>query len=88
MNCISLNQAKPPPPPPHPCLSFFASFAQDANDVVTLPSTVVAAFLGHRKKFLDPSSSSFSFLSKPENNLKKKKHHKIKHKSKSIEETK
>lgn len=64
MNCMSLYQAMPPPPLPHFSLNFSISLAQDVNGVVTLPSSVVQGFRGHRKKFLDPRSTRFFFLSK------------------------
>lgn len=52
-----------PNAPPFVVLS--ASVEHEANDVVEPPSPP-PCFLGHRKKFLDPISLSFSFLSKPE----------------------
>ena len=47
--------------------TFSASFEHDADDAVTPPppQPPTAFALGHRKKFLDPNSISFSSLSKP-----------------------
>lgn len=66
----SMNLSQPNPPP-LPLLALSASLEQGANGVVELPSpsvppfTVAVDILGYRKKFLDPSSLSFSSLSKP-----------------------
>ncbi|KAL2508211.1 Uncharacterized protein Fot_31858 [Forsythia ovata] len=66
---ISLSIFAPPiSSPPLAGLGSASAFFQPMHTMVTaalLLSGVSYALFGHRKKFLDPNSISFSFLSKP-----------------------